>query len=96
MVTVVALPTGGWRVELSEGQQPFVFPAKGQALTFALAWADAHQPCEARVYGRLGELDRHLTFPDGNYRLAPKSDRRRTQVEIGFRDRRQQERRAQV
>ena len=96
MVKVLPLPSAGWRVELSPDEQPFPFPNKGQAIAFALAWADSNQPCEIHVYGRIGELERSMTFPNGNYRRPPRSDRRQAQVNIPFRDRRQQERRAQA
>jgi len=72
------------------------FAGKRQAMTFALAWAQFHQPCEVRVYGSFGELDRSITLPEGNYRHCPGADRRRTRAATGFRDRRQQERHAQV
>ena len=95
-VHVLPLPPTGWRVELSPGEQPFLFPTKGQAISFALAWADSHQPCEVRVYGRVGELERSMPFPNGNYRRAHRADRRRMQVDIPFPDRRYQERRTQA
>jgi len=94
ILKVSALPSTGWRVELSPGEQPFLFPTKAQAISFALAWADSHQPCEVLVFGPIGEPERNMTFPNGNYRSAPRSDRRRMQVDIAFRDRRQRERRA--
>ena len=96
MVKVSPLPSKGWRVELSPGEQPFLFPTKAQAISFALAWADSNQPCEVGVYGPIGEPERSMTFPNGNYRRPARSDRRRMQVDIPFRDRRHQERRAQV
>jgi hypothetical protein len=96
ILKVSPLPSTGWRVELSPGEQPFLFPTKAQALSFALTWADSHQPCEVRVYGPIGELERSMTFPNGNYRRPPRLDRRQAQVNIPFRDRRQQERRAQA
>lgn len=96
VVKVLPLPSTGWQVELSPGEQPFLFPTKAQAISFALAWADSHQPCEVLVLGPIGEPERSMTFPNGNYRRAPRSDRRRMQVDIPFRDRRQQERRAQA
>lgn len=96
MVKVLPLPSAGWRVELSPDEQPFPFPNKGQAIAFALTWADSNQPCEIHVYGPIGELERSLTFPNGNYRGPPRSDRRQAQVDIPFRDRRQHERRAQA
>lgn len=96
VVKVLPLPSTGWQVELSPGEPPFLFPTKAQAISFALAWADSHQPCEVLVLGPIGEPERSMTFPNGNYRRAPRSDRRRMQVDISFRDRRQQERRAQA
>ena len=88
-------PTG-WRVELTPAEQPFLFPTKAQAISFAMAWADSHQPCEVLVLGSIGEPERSVKLPEGNYRRAPGTDRRQVQAEIPFRDRRQQERRAQV
>jgi|SRR6185436_19755586 hypothetical protein len=96
IVKVSPLIPTGWRVELSPDEQPFLFPTKAQAIAFALAWADSHQPCEVRVLGPIGELERNMKFPEGNYRRAPSMDRRQAQAEIAFRDRRRQERRAQV
>ena len=96
ILKVSFLPGTGWRVELSPAEQPFLFPTKAQAISFALAWADSHQPCEVLVFGLIGEPERSMTFPDGKYRRAPSSDRRQVQVEIPFRDRRQQERRTFV
>jgi len=96
VVKVLPLPSAGWRVELSPGEQPFLFPTKAQAILFALAWADAHQPCEVRVYASNGEPERSMTYPNGNYRHPPRSDRRRVQVDIPFRDRRHQERRGKA
>ena len=74
----------------------FVFPTKAQAISFAVAWAEDHPPCEVRVYGSVGDLERSMTFPDSGYRRLPASDRRRIQVPITFPDRRRQERRAQA
>lgn len=93
IVKVSPLPSTGWRVELSPGEQPYLFPIKGQAISFALTWADQHQPCELHVYGRYGELERIMRFPNGNHRSDPQSDRRRMQVDIEFADRRHEERR---
>ena len=82
-----------WSVELYPDEQPFLFPTKGQAISFALAWADYHQPCEVRVFDGAGELQRDIKVPDGNYRRMAAADRRREQVEIEFTDRRNRERR---
>ena len=83
-----------WSVELYPDEQPFLFPTKGQAISFALAWADYHQPCEVRVFDGTGELQRDIKVPDGNYRRMIAADRRREQVEIDFTDRRNRERRS--
>jgi len=96
ILNVSALPSMGWRVERSPGEQPFLIPTKAQAISFALAWADSRQPCEVLVFGPIGEPERSMTFPNGNFRSAPSSDRRRMQVDIPFRDRRQKERRARA
>ena len=95
LVKVLLFPSGGWRVELNPGEHPFQFPVKAQAIAFAVAWAQSHQPCEVRVYSGFGETERSMTFPNGNYRTAARSDRRRSQVDIAFSNRRQQERRSQ-
>ena len=96
MVKVLPLPSAGWQVGLSPDERPFLFPNKGQAISFALAWAESNQPCEVRVYGPIGGLERSMTFPNGNYRRPPRPDRRRVQVHIPFRDRRQQDRRGKM
>lgn len=83
-----------WSVELYPDEQPFLFPSKGQAISFALAWADYHQPCEVRVFDGAGEMQRDIKVPDGNYRRVAAVDRRREQLEIDFSDRRNSERRS--
>ncbi len=83
-----------WSVELYPDEQPFLFPSKGQAISFALAWADYHQPCEVRVFDGADELQRDIKVPDGNYRRMVSPDRRREQVGIDFSDRRNRERRS--
>jgi hypothetical protein len=95
-VIVMPLPTADWRVELSPGEQPFQFPTKGQAISFALAWAEHHQANDVRVFGRVGALERLITLPDGDYRRAPGSERRRMQVDPWIPDRRREDRRRQV
>ena len=82
-----------WSVELYPDEQPFLFPTKGQALSFALAWADYHQPCEVRVLDGTGDVLRSIHVPSAEYRRAAVSDRRRVQIDIPFPDRRQHERR---
>jgi hypothetical protein len=96
MVRVFPDLSSGWLVELGSGEQPFSLPTKAQAIWFAIAWAENHAPCQVRVYGSLGELERSLAFPNGGHRRWPSSDRRKKQIEIGFPDRRRQARRAQV
>jgi hypothetical protein len=93
MVKILPLPSAGWRVELSPGSQPFVFPTKAQAVAFAITWAENHPPCGIRVYSRTGDLERTMTFPNGTHRRVPGSDRRRVQIDIPFPDRRRGERR---
>jgi len=94
MVAVLPQASTGWRVELNDGQEGLLFSDKRQALDFALGWAEAHQPAELRVYGRFGEIDRSIVYPDGDFRRLPRADRRHKQFAIGFFDRRQRERRA--
>ena len=96
IVKVFSAPSAGWIVELEDGGQPFPFPTKAQAISFAIAWAEQHEPCEVRLYGSLGDMERQLAFPNGGYRRQPGADRRRRQVAIAFPDRRRQERRAQI
>jgi hypothetical protein len=96
MVNVLPLPSTDWRVELNPEEQPFMFRTKAQAISFAIAWADYHQPCRVRVFDNAGDIKRDITLPNGNYRRTTGPDRRRTQVDIAFLDRRQQERREQV
>ena len=93
MVKVLPLPSTDWRVELNSEEQPFLFPTKSQAIAFAIAWADYHQPCEVRVFDATGELQRDITLPSGDYRRTTAPDRRHTEVDIPFPNRRQQERR---
>ncbi|NIO40254.1 MAG: hypothetical protein GTO41_08695 [Burkholderiales bacterium] len=85
-----------WSVELYPDEQPFLFPTKGQAISFALAWADYHQPCEVRVFDNVGDLQRDIKVPEGNYRRMSAPDRRQQQIEIDFVDRREQERRVSI
>jgi len=93
VVKVFPWHSAEWSVELYPDEQPFLFPTKGQALSFALAWADYHQPCEVRVLDVSGEVLRYIRVPSVDYRRTTVSDRRRVQVDISFADRRQQERR---
>lgn len=95
-VKVYLSPTTGWLVELSPGGNPFPFPTKAQAITFAIAWGEQRQPCEVRLYGSLGDLDRILKLPNGGYRRGDVRDRRQAQIAISFPDRRRQERRVQT
>lgn len=83
----------GWRVEGGYAEQPFVFPTKAQAISFALVWAEKHQPCDVHIYNTAGYRQRHITFPDGNQRRAD-GDRRQMRVAIAFADRRRAERRS--
>jgi hypothetical protein len=96
MVKVFRLSSGFWRVEPSLDERSLLFPSEAQAMSFALAWAESHQPCEVRVFGPIGEPERSMTFPNGNYRRPAGPDRRRTQVDIPFPDRRNQKLQAQV
>ena len=94
IVRVFPWRSNEWSVELYPDEQPFLFPTKGQAISFALAWADYHQPCEVRVFDNAGELQRDINVPNGGYRRMSVPDRRRQQIVIEFTDRRHHERRA--
>ena len=96
MVKITPMPTTDWRVELGAGEQPFSFPSKAQAIAFAVAWADLHQPGEVGVFDKDGALQRTITFPNGNHRHQTRKDRRQAQIDMPFADRRRQERRSQV
>jgi hypothetical protein len=93
MLKISPSPSTGWCVEGGYGQQPFVFKTKAQAISFFLAWAEKHQPCDVQIYDYAGGLERNITFPDGNHRRPSGSDRRQMQVNIPFLDRRRAERR---
>jgi hypothetical protein len=93
LVKVLLQPATGWNVELNPGEQPFMFPTKAQAIQFAIAWGEQHEPCEVRIYGSLGDLERTIGFPNGGHRHRSGPDRRRRQVQISFPDRRRQDRR---
>ena len=81
-VKVYPLPAAGWLVELSSGGHPFAFPTKAQAITFAIAWGEQRQPCEVRLYGSLGDLDRLVRLPNGGYRRGEGRDRRRPERRV--------------
>jgi len=89
-------PSTGWRVEGGYGKQPFVFPTKGEAISFFLVWAEKHQPCDVNIYNDAGDLERNISFPDGMHRRAARADRRQMQIGIPFPDRRRTERRGHV
>ena len=93
MLKISPSPTTGWRVEGGYAEQPFVFPTKAQAISFALVWAEKHQPCDVHIYNNAGYRQRHITFPDGNQRRATGVERRKLQVAISFPDRRRADRR---
>lgn len=94
MLKISYSPSAGWLVEGGYGNQPFAFPTKGQAISFFLAWAEQHQPCEVQIFNHGGNLERVLKFPNGSHRRSAESERRRSQIHIPFPDRRQHERRA--
>lgn len=94
MLKISPSPSTGWRVEGGYGEQPFVFQTKAQAISFFLVWAEKHQPCDVHIYNHAGDLERNITFPDGNHRRPSRSDRRQMQVNIAFLDRRRAERRS--
>lgn len=95
-IKVLPTPFARWRVELSDREEPYQFISKGQAISFAIAWADLHQPCEVDVYGFAGRLERHIRIPNGNRCRGHGFDRRRMRIDIPFADRRKRERRLPI
>ncbi len=96
ILKVLPTPFARWRVELSNRSDPYQFVSKGQAIAFAIAWADLHQPCEVEVYGFAGRLERHIRVPNGNRCRGHGTDRRRMRIPIPFADRRKRERRLPI
>jgi len=96
MVKVLPTPSTDWRVELNPDEQPFTFPTKSQAISFAIAWADYHPPNEICIYDQKGEVQRDIALPGGNYRRVPSAERRGMRLEIAFDERRQRERRQEA
>jgi hypothetical protein len=86
----------GWCVQGGYGDWPFVFATKGQAISFFLKWAEKHQPCDVQIFNYAGNVERRISFPDGNHRNASGSDRRQQQIDIPFPERRRVERRGRV
>lgn len=93
---VLPTPFARWRVEVSNRTDPYQFISKGQAIAFAIAWADLHQPCEVEVYGFAGRMERHIRVPNGNRCRGNGTDRRRMRIPIPFADRRKHERRLPI
>ena len=93
ILRVLPTPTRRWRVELPTDTQPTQFVTKGQAISFAIVWADLHQPCEVEVYDISESVERIIRMPDGKHRHTHISDRRTMQIEIDFPDRRKHKRR---
>ena len=93
---VLPTPFARWRVEVSNKPEPYQFVSKGQAITFAIAWADLHQPCEIEVYGFAGRLEREIRLPNGNRCRGHGTERRRMRIDIPFADRRKRERRLPI
>lgn len=85
-----------WRLEFGGEDHDRELPTKGEAITLATRWAEAHAPCEVMIYGAGWKLERSLVVPDGLYRRAVGWDRRRMQADIDFPDRRRDERRRAV
>jgi hypothetical protein len=96
MLKISPSPSTGWCVEGGYSEQPFVFSTKGEAISFFLVWAEKHQPCDIHIYSDAGELERNISFSDGNHRHASGSDRRQKQFRVPFFDRRSEERRSHV
>ena len=96
ILRVLPTPFARWRVEMSTSDQPFQFVTKGQAISFAVAWADLHQPSEVEVYGFAGRVERHIQLPNGHRCRGHGLDRRRMRIDIPFTDRRKRERRIYV
>ena len=83
-----------WRLEFDGDDHDREFPTKGEAISAATKWAEEHVPCEVMIYGPGWRLERTLIVPDGLYRKVVGWDRRRMQADIGFPDRRRQDRRS--
>ena len=96
LIKVLPTPFARWRVELSDKAEPYQFVTKGQAISFAIAWADLHQPCNIEVYGFAGRLERQITIPNGGRFRGHGADRRRMRIDIPFADRRKRERRLPI
>jgi hypothetical protein len=93
MLKIIPTSLTGWRVEGACGEWPFVFPSKGDAITFFLVWAEKHQPCDVQIYNYAGDLERNITYPAENHRQASRSGRRQNENDVPFPDRRRAQRR---
>jgi hypothetical protein len=96
LLKVVPTPFAGWRVEVRDKPDLYQFVNKGQAISFAVAWARLHQPCDVEVYGFAGRVERHIRLPRGNRCRGHGPDRRRLTVKPPFPDRRKRERRLPI
>jgi hypothetical protein len=95
LLKVLPTPFARWRIEVSgTGRaQPYQFITKGLAVTFAIAWADPHQPCEIEIHGYAGRLERSIRIPGCVRYRGHGSDRRRMNIPVSIPDRRKRERR---
>ncbi|MGD2140959.1 MAG: hypothetical protein PVH25_11215 [Burkholderiales bacterium] len=97
LLKVLPTPFARWRIEISgngDGPgQPYQFVTKGLAITFAIAWADLHQPCRIEIYGFAGRVERKIRIPGCTRYRGHGSDRRRMNIPFSFQDRRRRERR---
>jgi hypothetical protein len=93
MLKILPSSLTGWRVEGAYGEWPFMFPNKGDAISFFLVWAEKHQPCDVQIYNYAGDLERNITFPADNHRQASGSGRRQMQSDVPFPNRRRAQRR---
>ncbi|NIO41211.1 MAG: hypothetical protein GTO41_14175 [Burkholderiales bacterium] len=96
VLKVLPTPFARWRVKMSDEAEPYQFVSKGQAISFAIAWADLHQPCDVQVYGFAGLLERQIEIPNGGRCRGYGSDRRRIKVDIAFPERRKRQRRSPI
>jgi hypothetical protein len=94
MLTVNVTPTETslWRVEFGTEDPSLEFLGRDSAISYAVRWARAHEPCLVRVFGYTGLVEETHAFPD-KYRRRVRGDRRLVTQPIAFPERRRGERR---